>query len=447
MTISRIIILCIALLPISTYSISLPLTINNWGKVQAFNWNGVTPLALDIKTGVYYELAIILLNKKAISLKKDIAKNIENENQYIFYLEDTSILNSINDFHLQIVNTQKSWPLNSSITKITKKTSPPKLSLIAASDSVEHGGAGLVVIESEKYNNLSTLAFLDENNIAFYPQTFQKDGFYTILFAWYTDHSTKWTNQYILAMDKAGNTNTLILSKVIPRSRKYKQSVINLPKDYAKQKAKELELSKEQSAKLEGNITEINKILAQQRTFERWNKTRTSFSKNAKKIIKTPLVFSKPALPMSNAITTATYGDQRKYFYQKKQVRTSVHRGLDYASYKNTPIYALLDGTIIYADWYSGNGKSVIIDHGLNTYSLYAHNSKILVTEGQKVKAGTQISISGTTGQSTGDHLHLSIFIQGMFVEPKEWITANSIDKIFHKPLKEASEYIKNITN
>ena len=107
----------------------------------------------------------------------------------------------------------------------------------------------------------------------------------------------------------------------------------------------------------------------------------------------------------------------------------------------------MLDGTIIYADWYSGNGKSVIIDHGLNTYSLYAHNSKILVTEGQKVKAGTQISISGTTGQSTGDHLHLSIFIQGMFVEPKEWITANSIDKIFHKPLKEASEYIKNITN
>lgn len=444
----RLMILSIIFLPSLTFSIYLPLTVNNWGKSRAFSWNGKTPLALDFKTGEPYELAIILPNKTEISLTKELSKDFENQNHYVFYLPDTSILDSIDEFNLQIVNTKKSWPLKTTKTKITKKTSTPKLSLISVSDSVEHGGAGLVVIESEKYDDLTTLAFFDENKIPFYPQTFQKDGFYTILFSWYTDHSTAWTNQYVLAMDNAGNTNTLILSDVKPIIRKYRQSTITLPNDYAQQKAKELSLSTEEAAALEGDITAINKALTTpERTFERWKATRTTFKENAKNIIKVPIVFSEPSLPMSNAIFTATYGDQRKYFYQKKQVRTSVHRGLDYASYKNTPLYALLDGTIVYADWYGGNGKAVIIDHGLNTYSLYAHNSEILVAEGQKVKAGTQISISGTTGQSTGDHLHLSIFIQGMFVEPKEWISAKSIQETFHKPLEKASEYIQTLTN
>ena len=444
----RLIILSIIFLPSLAFSIYLPLTVNNWGKARAFSWNGITPLALDFQTGETYELAIILPDKTEISLKKEIAKDFENQDHYVFYLPDNSVLDSVDEFNLQIINTKKSWPLKTSKTKITKKTSLPKLSLVSVSDSVEHGGAGLVVVESEKYKDLSTLAFFDENKIPFYPQTFQKDGFYTILFSWYTDHSTKWTNQYILAMDNAGNTNTLILSDVKPIIRKYRQSTITLPNDYAQQKAKELALSKEAAKALEGDINAINKALATpQRTFERWKITRTTFKANAKHIIKAPIVFSEPSLPMSNAVFTGTYGDQRKYYYKKKQVRTSVHRGLDYASYKNTPLYALLDGTIIYADWYGGNGKAVIIDHGLNTYSLYAHNSEILVKEGQKVKAGTQISISGTTGQSTGDHLHLSIFVQGMFVEPKEWISAKSIQETFHKPLEQASEYIKTLTN
>ena len=444
----RLIILSIIFLPNLTFSIYLPLTINNWGRIKTSSWNGITPLALDLKTGESYELAVILPDKKEMPLKKKITKDFENQDHYTYYLPDTSVLDSITNFNLKIINTKKSWPLKTSKTKITKKTSPPKLSLISVSESVEHGGAGLVVVESEEYKDLTTLAFFDENKIPFYPQTFQRDGFYTILFSWYTDHSTAWTNQYVLAMDNAGNTNTLILSDVKPKIRKYRQSTITLPNDYAQQKAKELALSTEEAKALEGDITAINKALTTpERTFERWKTTRTTFKENAKHIIKTPIVFSEPSLPMSNAIFTATYGDQRKYYYKKKQVRTSVHRGLDYASYKNTPLYALLDGTIIYADWYGGNGKTVIIDHGLNTYSLYAHNSEILVNEGQKVKAGTQISISGTTGQSTGDHLHLSIFIQGMFVEPKEWISAKSIQEIFHKPLEQASEYIKNLTN
>ncbi|MGL4677332.1 MAG: M23 family metallopeptidase [Brevinema sp.] len=431
------------LLPNFIYSISLPLTIDYWGKAKHTAWNITTPLALHMSND--YELILHLPNQEPILLQKTIAKDLENQDQYIFTLEDQSVLTQLTNaqvFFLEIKNNKKTWPLNSRKTKLSYNNSTPKLRLVSASETITHGGAGLAVVESENYNDLQVLAFIDENNIPFYPKRFQRDGFYTVLFSWYTDHSTNWTNQYILTMDNAGNTNTLLLTNIKALTRNYRQSTIKLPKDYAQQKASELALSKEKATKLEGDIKAINKVLAEQRTFARWQETRTSFKKNASEILTQTSIFSSPAIPMKNAITTSTYGDRRKYYYQNKLVRQSTHRGLDYASYKNVPIYALLDGMVIYSDWYSGNGKSVIIDHGLNTYSLYAHNSELLAQEGQFVKAGDQISISGTTGQSTGDHLHLSLFVQGIFVEPKEWITKESIDQLFHKPLLKAKEYI-----
>ncbi|MGL5955587.1 MAG: M23 family metallopeptidase [Brevinema sp.] len=437
------------LLPSFIYSISLPLKIDYWGKVQHKTWNITTPFALDMTKGEDYDLVLHLPKQAPIPLKKSISKDWENQEQYIFTLEDHSILTNISNtesFSLEIKNHQKVWPFNSRKTKLSYRNNPPKLRLISSSETITHGGAGLAVIESENYEDLNLLAFIDENRIPFYPKRFQQDGFYTVLFSWYTDHSTNWNNQYILAMDTAGNTNILALTDIKPITRNYRQSTINLPKDYAQQKAQELALSQEKAAQLEGNIQEINKVLAEQRTFARWQETRTSFKKNALEIITQTTVFSSPSIPMKQAINTSTYGDRRKYYYQNKLVRQSVHRGLDYASYKNVPIYALLDGVVIYSDWYSGNGKSVIIDHGLNTYSLYAHNSELLAEEGQFVKAGDQISISGTTGQSTGDHLHLSLFVQGMFVEPKEWITQDSIDRLFHQPLVKAKEYIDQQT-
>lgn len=439
----RILLLYFIFLPLYSFSVYVPLNLNSQGKAPAFEWNGVTPLALDIEKGKLYELSVILPNKKEIHLTKTISKDLENQNQYTFFLPDPKVIDSITNFQLKIVNTNKKF-FNTSRTKITKNTNIPILELISISDSVTHGGAGLAVIKSERYEDLYSLAFIDENNIPFYPRTYKKDGFYSILFTWYVDHSTDWKKQYILAIDKAGNTNKLFLSETTPIIRKYRQRTITLPNDYADQKAKELALSQEDAKALEGDFNAINKVLAKQPTFNRWEQTRTTFKKSAKEIFTSSTIFSKPALPMSNAMVTATYGDQRRYLYQNKLVRRSVHKGHDVASYKNTPIYALLDGTVYYADWYGGNGKAVIIDHGMNVYSMYSHNSEFLVKQGQQVKAGTQISISGTTGQSTGDHLHLTIFIQGMFTEPKEWLKQDSIYTLFHKPLIEADQFIEN---
>lgn len=84
------------------------------------------------------------------------------------------------------------------------------------------------------------------------------------------------------------------------------------------------------------------------------------------------------------------------------------HSGIDIAVGTGTAVHALADGEIIYAGWMSGYGNVVMIDHG-NIISLYAHNSSVSVSVGQQVKGGQVVCHSGSTGNSTGPHLHFEI--------------------------------------
>lgn len=427
-----------------SYSQVLNLKHNYWGKIKDFSWNGKTSLALEPDIGEKIDLSIII-NDKEIPLIKVLETNLE---QIIYsYTPKTPLhLQNKKQYILLSINKNKPWLFRKHQIKVTANISSPKLKIITTSPVITHGGTGLVTFESEKKADLSFLALIDEKTVTYFPQTLLKDGYYILLFSWYTEYSSILSNQYLLAMDNSGNITTVPITAKA-KLRNYRKKNITLPNNYATQKAKEFSLSKKEAIKLEGNIKAINSLLSSQKKVSRWLLTRTNFHDSIRQIIKTPFIFSKPSTPMSNYIITSQYGDQRHYFYKKKLVRSSTHRGLDFASYKNTPLYALLDGTVVYADWNSGNGKNIIIAHGLGVFSSYSHNEKLLVKKGDKVKAGQQISISGTTGQSTGDHLHLAIIIQGMYVEPKEWLSDKSLKKLFFDPISQALTYIKNTTN
>ncbi len=436
------ILLFLLIFSTAAYGVSVPLELDNSGKPLNKIWNGTTPFSVKPENS-HLELFISTPDKKTYPLAKSQSKDFDHEDVYIYSLDDPSLIQD--GFILEVHNPQRRWPYNKRRTSMKYHSSVPKLQLISATDTVTHGGAGIVVVESENLSDLSALLLLDEKGVSFYPNTFLKDGYYSILFTWYTDYSDEWSNQTILAMDKAGNTNLIYLNEITPVTRKYRQSTIYLPSDYAEQKAAELSLSAEEAKKLEGDITAINKAMAAPpRVFERWRTTRDSFKDSAKVFITNIKIFSEPSVPMRNARYTGTYGDRRKYYYKRKMVRTSVHRGLDYASYVNAPIYSLMDGVVVYADWFGGNGKTIVINHGFNIYTLYAHSSEILVEEGQRVKSGEQIAVSGTTGQSTGDHLHISVIVQGMYTEPVEWEKIESVDKLFHDPLRKAQKHILN---
>lgn len=98
------------------------------------------------------------------------------------------------------------------------------------------------------------------------------------------------------------------------------------------------------------------------------------------------------------------------------------HSGLDFGADYGTPIRAAASGKVLFAGWYGGYGQTVILDHGNNVTTLYGHTSEIYVQEGQTVQRGTPIAAVGSTGLSTGPHLHFEVRIAGNPVDPQEYL-------------------------
>lgn len=101
-----------------------------------------------------------------------------------------------------------------------------------------------------------------------------------------------------------------------------------------------------------------------------------------------------------------------------------MHKGTDFAAGHGTPIYATADGVVYSAGWGQGYGKLVKIQHAFGIETRYAHMSKILVKQGQRVSRGQQIGAMGSTGRSTGTHLHYEVRVGGKPVNPMIYIKA-----------------------
>lgn len=97
---------------------------------------------------------------------------------------------------------------------------------------------------------------------------------------------------------------------------------------------------------------------------------------------------------------------------------TRLHAGTDFGVGYGVPILAADNGVVIHAGWYGGYGNTVILDHGGGLTTLYAHASSVAVSQGQTVKQGQTLSYVGTTGFSTGPHLHFEVRYNGNPVDP-----------------------------
>lgn len=118
------------------------------------------------------------------------------------------------------------------------------------------------------------------------------------------------------------------------------------------------------------------------------------------------------------------YGIRRNPFSRGKY---EFHDGIDIIGRYGSKIRAAADGTVTYAGWQSGYGYTVIISHWNGYITIYGHNSKILVKRGQRVSKGQTISLMGSTGRSTGTHVHFEIRYKGKPVNPIKVIKGGKI--------------------
>lgn len=98
------------------------------------------------------------------------------------------------------------------------------------------------------------------------------------------------------------------------------------------------------------------------------------------------------------------------------------HPGIDIANDYGTPIAAAADGTVTYSGWYSGYGKMIQIDHHNGIVTIYGHASELLVSVGSSVRKGDIIAYVGSTGYSTGPHLHYEVRVNGTAVNPANFL-------------------------
>ncbi|MDE6451851.1 MAG: M23 family metallopeptidase [Odoribacter sp.] len=111
-----------------------------------------------------------------------------------------------------------------------------------------------------------------------------------------------------------------------------------------------------------------------------------------------------------------------------------LHAGMDFSGAVGTPIYATGNGKVVYAEIHKGYGKTVLIDHGFNYQTRYAHLNNYNVKAGQKVKRGDIIGYMGNTGMSTGPHIHYEVRKNGIAVDPINYyfndLSADEYDKL-----------------
>jgi murein DD-endopeptidase MepM/ murein hydrolase activator NlpD len=124
-------------------------------------------------------------------------------------------------------------------------------------------------------------------------------------------------------------------------------------------------------------------------------------------------------LPIESEITSS-FGNQRMFNNQLK----SFHRGTDFRAAVGNPIRAANSGHVRLAKELFYSGNLVIIDHGTGIFSLYAHLSRIDVIAGQQIEKGQQIGLSGATGRVNGPHLHWGIKVNGIYVDPLQFMDA-----------------------
>ncbi len=293
---------------------------------------------------------------------------------------------------------------------------PPQISLISFNQYIRKGGSGLVIFKVAD-NGLRTLYIDAQNGNRFNVIKYKVNGVFASLIAWKFNKDN--FNPVIVAVDLAGNIGkyTIPFRKL---NKKYRVSKIKATDRFINGKISDL-------ASMDPDYSNITDPLKRFKAVNELmrKKNEDYIHKLSSKI--TPVKGKweiKPFYPLKNGKRVANFGVHRYYYYKNPDniISESYHVGLDLASIKHDNIYASNTGIVVSTKFNGIYGNMPLIDHGMGLYTLYGHCSKVLVKVGDRVNPGQIIAKTGTTGLALGDHLHFGILVQGVEVNPYEWM-------------------------
>ena len=130
-------------------------------------------------------------------------------------------------------------------------------------------------------------------------------------------------------------------------------------------------------------------------------------------------------MPIANSYVTSGFGGRADPFGGG----AAFHKGMDFHAVTGDPVLAVADGVVSYAGVRSGYGNVVEVDHGNGYVTRYAHNSRLLVQVGDLVRSGQQVAKAGSTGRSTGAHVHFEVWVNGAVVNPAKFLGQSGITR------------------
>ncbi len=305
--------------------------------------------------------------------------------------------------------------------KVIIDSQPPKLQILTRQHNIERGG-GALVIYREFEPNVSSGVMVGDHYFPGHSGMFKDPLVKAAFFALdYTQGPG--TRIFVQATDQAGNVTERGFHHYI-RDRDFRHDVLNISDSFLERKMPDIDIGEKEGTFAGAENPLLAKFLYVNGELR---------NQNVETILAVPSDTVEKMLwkgrfgRLAGAANRARFADHRIYKHKGKEIDRAVHLGIDLASTANAKVGAANAGRIVMTRNVGIFGNTVIIDHGFGLASLYSHLSEIRVSEGDSVAKGDIIGLSGLTGLAGGDHLHLSIIVHNVFVNPVEWWDANWI--------------------
>ncbi len=310
---------------------------------------------------------------------------------------------------------------------VTVKFTPPRLEVLSSLLPVSQGGAGVVAYrvsdDAQRYG-----VRIGETFFPGYPNSARAFTAFS-LFAFPHDLPAS-TPVLLVAEDGLGNHTEQRLDVPVVAKR-WRSRTIKISDRFIEQTVRPIIAQTPEIEDLDDplrNFLQVNNVL-RKRTADQLavlaSNSRPEFLWNG--------AFTQ----LSNSQVEAAFADHREYRYGGKVVDKQYHLGFDLAATKHYPVEAANDGKVVMAEYFGIYGNTIVIDHGYGLQSLYAHLSSFAAEKGEKVAKGQIIAKSGMTGLAAGDHLHFSLLLQGVQINPMEWWDPKWVETRITDPLRD----------